>query len=164
MNDTYSGSSGLHAFCSISSRRQLAVVMGNEEPESKRCGGKPNAPLPASCWLVNVCSFLLGDVVPLISSRQAKQQFHHLQLMLASCFQRYGAIVKQSSGQAGPGAKLWSFILSEARRSQSHLIDASNQVDTVQREWRCRRSRLPAISEIHAVTFFPPRASPSPSL
>jgi hypothetical protein len=69
--------------------------------------------------------------------------------------------MKQSSGQVGAGAKLSSLILSEARRSpQSHLIDASNQVGTVRREWRCWRSGLPAISKIHAVTFSTPRALP----
>lgn len=40
------------------------------------------------------------------------------------------------------------------------LMDASFKVGTLQREWRCWRSGLPAISGIHAVTFFPPHGFP----
>jgi hypothetical protein len=60
---------GLQAFCSISSRRQLAVVMGNEEPDIKDAAVSrmPHFRLLASRWarrrLFALSSFV---VVPLI--------------------------------------------------------------------------------------------------
>lgn len=157
MNDTHSESPDLHALCcSFSSRRQLAVVMGNEEPESRDAAVSRTPHFSAS----NVRSYFRGCYAPILL-RAGKTSISACRTQERKRFsERYGVDVKQSSGQAGAGAKPWFLICSRKRGGpQAHLIDAPNQVDTMQREWRCWRSGLPAISEIHAVTFFPPHAT-----
>jgi hypothetical protein len=63
-NDTYSRSAGLQALCSISSRRQVAVVMGNEEPEIRAAAASRT---PHSRLLAGSSTFalsLLGRYAP----------------------------------------------------------------------------------------------------
>ncbi|KAG9533600.1 spermidine synthase, partial [Aureobasidium melanogenum] len=114
-DDTHTGSPDLHALCSFSNRRQLAVVMGNEEPESRDAAVSrtPHSRLLARSPTFVLSSLPLSVAMPLFFSGQAKHQFQLAEHIKESGFTN-----------AGVSAKLWFLMLSETGNGAAGALDS----------------------------------------